>query len=192
MDNMMNYGSKELRIKITQNSHSTSCFFCFFCYPHSNMFFKKIILICISALLIFSVNESFAASGSSITITGSLLTNSGTRITTPSSITIRDKKKTIKDDKMDEKEEGDIVSRDTDEKKIENRKIETNTQKIILEVYKIQGNKILKDMDASLEKVNPDPQVRIEFYTSIQKTLELRKIKTNTLDLSNDSKDILM
>ncbi len=60
---------------------------------------------------------------------------------------------------------------------MEEKKTEINAQRIILEVYKIQGNKILKDMDASIEKINPDPKIRIEIYSSIQKTLEFRKQK---------------
>lgn len=78
------------------------------------------------------------------------------------------------------------------EKKVEEKKTEINAQRIILEVYKIQGNKILKDMDASIEKINPDPKIRIEIYSSIQKTLEFRKQKLWKSEMSNDSKDILI
>jgi hypothetical protein len=92
-----------------------------------------------------------------------------------------------KDNKNDE----DSADADNDEKKIEDKKTEKNAQKIILEVYKIQGNKILKDMGNSIEKINPDPKIRIEVYTSIQKTLELRKNKLEKSDLSNESKEIL-
>ena len=81
---------------------------------------------------------------------------------------------------------------DKKEKKVEEKKTEINAQRIILEVYKIQGNKILKDMDASIEKINPDPKIRIEIYSSIQKTLEFRKQKLWKSEMSNDSKDILI
>ena len=40
--------------------------------------------------------------------------------------------------------------------------------------------------------MNPDPKVRIEIYTSIQKTLEFRKNKLEKSDLSNESKEILI
>lgn len=79
----------------------------------------------------------------------------------------------------------------TEEKKTEEKKTEKNAQKIILEVYKIQGNKILKDMDLNIIKVNPDPKVRIEVYSGIQKTLEFRKQKLEKSEMSNESKDIL-
>jgi hypothetical protein len=47
-------------------------------------------------------------------------------------------------------------------------------------------------MDVSIEKVNPDPRVRIEIYASIQKTLEFRKQKLEKSELSDESKDILI
>ena len=120
----------------------------------------------------FTATESFAASGSWASATNT-------------------KSKII------EKEQKEVQSTPDDntnneEKAVENKNTEKNAQKIILEVYKIQGNKILKDMWASIERVNPDPKVRIEIYTSIQKTLELRKNKLEKSDLSNDSKEILI
>ncbi len=47
-------------------------------------------------------------------------------------------------------------------------------------------------MDLSIEKVNPDPKIRIEVYTGIQKTLELRKQKLEKSEMSDESKDILI
>jgi hypothetical protein len=78
-----------------------------------------------------------------------------------------------------------------EEKKAEDKKTEKNAQKIILDVYKIQWNKILKDMDTNIEKVNSDPKVRIDVYSGIQKTLELRKQKLEKSEMSDESKDIL-
>lgn len=97
----------------------------------------------------------------------------------------------MKNIEKDQKEDEGSGDTNTEDKKIEDKKTEKNAQKIILEVYKIQGNKILKDMDASIEKVNPDPKVRIEVYSSIQKTLEFRKQKLEKSELSDESKDIL-
>ncbi len=77
------------------------------------------------------------------------------------------------------------------ENAIEDKKTEKNAQKIILEVYKMQWNKILKDMDANIEKVNPDPKVRIDVYSGIRKTLEFRKQRLEKMDLGEESKDIL-
>ncbi len=129
--------------------------------------------ILISALLIFTATESFAASGS--------LSNS-----------INTKSRSVDKEQNELKSSSDDTDTRDDEKTVEDKKTEKNAQKIILEVYKIQGNKILKDMWASIERVNPDPKVRIEIYTSIQKTLEFRKNKLEKSDLSNESKEILI
>ena len=129
-------------------------------------------LILISALLIFTATESFAASGAS-------------------SSAINTKSKIVDKEQKEVKSSSDDDTND-EERAVENKNTEKNAQKIILEVYKIQGNKILKDMWASIERVNPDPKVRIEIYTSIQKTLEFRKNKLEKSDLSNESKEILI
>ncbi len=133
------------------------------------MFFIRLLVILISVAFTISVNSSFAASGSSWSSSGAITTK-------------------IKNVEKDGEEN---LDNDAEDKKVEDKKTEKNAQKIILEVYKIQGNKILKDMDASIEKVNPDPKVRIEIYTSIQKTLEFRKQKLEKSELSDESKDIL-
>lgn len=104
---------------------------------------------------------------------------------------------TIKEQKIEKVDKEVLTEKiesneDKKEKKVEEKKTEINAQKIILEVYKIQGNKILKDMDSSIEKINPDPKIRIEIYSSIQKTLEFRKQKLWKSEMSNDSKDILI
>lgn len=126
------------------------------------MLFFRLLFILVSSIVLISPNGWFAASESA----------SGNTVVKPKIIE-------------------EVVSTETEEKKMEDKKTEKNAQKIILEVYKIQGNKILKDMWTSIERVNPDPKVRIEVYTSIQKTLELRKNKLEKSDLSEESKDIL-
>jgi hypothetical protein len=47
-------------------------------------------------------------------------------------------------------------------------------------------------MDANIEKINSDPKVRIEVYSGIQKTLELRKQRLEKSEMSDESKDILI
>lgn len=142
------------------------------------MFFIRILIILVSILPIVSFETSFAASGSGTTSSG------------VAPAIIKDTEKIDKDKNKDiETDTGSELS--TEEEKIEEQKTEKNAQKIILEVYKIQGNKILKDMDISIEKVNPDPKIRIDIYSSIQKTLELRKIKVEKWEMSKDSKEIL-
>lgn len=135
------------------------------------MFFIRILVIFIATLFTLSIEASFAASGSGNTGSGNT---------------------TIKIKEI-EKNEGEIeIDTNTEEAKIEEKKTEKNAQKIILEVYKIQGNKILKDMDISIEKINSDPKIRIDIYSSIQKTLELRKIKIEKGAMSTESKSILI
>lgn len=53
--------------------------------------------------------------------------------------------------------------------------VQTTINKYILQVYKFQGDKILQDLDANLEKVAPTKVAKLESYTSIQKTLRLKK-----------------
>lgn len=45
----------------------------------------------------------------------------------------------------------------------------------ILEVYKFQGNKIITDLEANLDKVAPTKNSKIEAYSSIQSTLKQKK-----------------
>lgn len=135
------------------------------------MFYIRIIVILISSLFLLWVEGSFAMSGSD--------TSSG------ETVKIKMTEKVLEEKKSAESESG------IENRKIEEQKTETNAQKIILEVYKIQGTKILKDMDTSITKVNPDPKVRIEVYSWIQKTLEFRKQKLEKSEMSNQGKDIL-
>ncbi len=122
------------------------------------MLYIRILIILIASVLTLVVETSFASSGSGNTATGSANAR-------------------IKDIDKVEKDTSIAMSTNTEEEKIEESKTEKNAQRIILEVYKMQGNKILKDMDTNIEKVNSDPKIRIDIYSSIQKTLELRKQK---------------
>jgi hypothetical protein len=61
----------------------------------------------------------------------------------------------------------------------------------ILDTYKAQWDKILKDMDISLQKKIPDIDKRMQAYTSIQKTLELRKNRILKVDISEINKILL-
>lgn len=78
------------------------------------------------------------------------------------------------------------------ETKEDTEETEKKAQKLILEVYKLQGNKILKEIDQSLEKMNLDTKAKKEAYASIQKTLELRKQKIEKSDMSSDAQDIII
>lgn len=54
-------------------------------------------------------------------------------------------------------------------------KVQATINKYILDVYKNQGNKILEELDVNLAKVAPTKEGKIEAYSSIQKTLILKK-----------------
>lgn len=136
------------------------------------MFFIRVLSILVSAVFLFSFTDSFAMSWA-------VMSNSW------------EVSSKIKNNEKIEKNDIEETNSGSEEKKIEEKKTEKNAQKIILEVYKIQGNKILKDMDTNITKVNPDPKVRIEVYTWIQKTLEFRKQKLEKSEMSEESKDIL-
>lgn len=69
---------------------------------------------------------------------------------------------------------------------------ETKARNLILEVYKAQWNKVIKEIDQSLEKLNPNPKIRINSYTSIQKTLELRKKRVAKSQMSALARDIIL
>ena len=136
------------------------------------MFFIRILVILISfTILIFSANESFAASGSGVTASGNT--------------TVK-----VKNTERIDTDTSDTENSNSEEKKIEDKKKEQIIWKLTVETFKLQGNKILKDIDVSIERVYPDPKIRIEVYTSIQKTLEFRKQKLEKSEFSPEAKYI--
>lgn len=56
--------------------------------------------------------------------------------------------------------------------------IQKTINNYILEVYKLQWDKIISDLDANLEKVTSTKEAKFEAYSSIQETLKLKKIET--------------
>lgn len=135
------------------------------------MFFIRFFVILISAIYIFSIEVSFAASGSWITLSGN------------STIKVKDIEKI-------DKEINTETGSSTEEKKVENRKTEQRFLELIIEASKNQWNKDLKDLYISIEKKYPDPKTQIETYTGIQKTLEFRKNKLEKSEFSDEAKYI--
>lgn len=80
---------------------------------------------------------------------------------------------------------------DVDGPKDEKESVQTLINSYILETYKAQWDKILKDMDQSLQKKIPDVEKRIQAYDSIQTTLELRKTRILKVNISEANKDLL-
>lgn len=57
----------------------------------------------------------------------------------------------------------------------DSEKIKEDIQGYIIESYKIQGTKILKDLDIKLQKSIPNIDDREEAYVKIKTSLEIRK-----------------
>ena len=102
--------------------------------------------------------------------------------------------KSLKDEKENQKENEKWTWSDEDEwtgAKDEKENVQWLINSYILETYKAQWDKILKDMDISLQKKIPDIEKRIQAYTSIQKTLELRKNRILKANISEVNKTLL-
>jgi hypothetical protein len=93
-----------------------------------------------------------------------------------------------KEEKKEEKnEESEPIER-IDEKE----RIRQEINNSIIEAYKLQWSKILKDIDTTLQKMNLSDEEKLEAYDRIQETLEARKKKIQTSpELSEKNKDII-
>ncbi len=86
-------------------------------------------------------------------------------------------------------EDTDSESNAKDEKK---EKIKQEVSSYIIESYKAQWDKIIKDIDQTLQKNVPNIEDRIEAYDKIQKTLEARrKLNKSSTKISDTSKQII-
>ncbi len=90
-------------------------------------------------------------------------------------ITANDEKKSY--DPLSKEQEKEIVKQDVNE--------------YIIEAYKAQGTKIIKELDIKLQKTLPDIEKRIEAYHKIISALELRKRKIYKTEPSEVKKQIL-
>ena len=112
--------------------------------------------------------------------------------TTLSGTTTKPAEKKIKTEKVVPKEDkivDDSIEAIEDDKEKEN--IQNLINSYILETYKAQWEKILKDMDLNLQKKIPDVEKRIKAYDSIQTTLELRKNRIMKVNLSENNRQLL-
>lgn len=103
----------------------------------------------------------------------------------------QEQKKVDDTQKVDDSKKNDTKTDVIDDSE-EKEKVQKEINAYILEAYKIQWNKILKDIDISLQKINPDVETRIQAYARIQKTLEMRKKRVQNMDLSDNNKSILI
>ncbi len=101
------------------------------------------------------------------------------------STTIKESKQWIQDSESSQSGEVNTWNIDKD-------KVQQEIGSYILEAYKIQWNKILKDIDTSLQKINPETDARIQSYDRIEATLAFRKKKIiENTDLSDTNQDII-
>lgn len=73
----------------------------------------------------------------------------------------------------------------------DHEKVKQDIHAYIIESYKTQGTKILKDLDIKLQKSIPDKAERKEAYKKIRSSLDLRKKRIESLDTSTIKKEIL-
>lgn len=69
--------------------------------------------------------------------------------------------------------------------------VKQDVNEYIIEAYKAQGTKIIKELDIKLQKTLPDIEKRIEAYNKIITALELRKRKVYKTESSEVKKEIL-
>lgn len=123
---------------------------------------------------------SYAASGK--TETGTVYTKEDTPSTETSAI---EKKTPTGSGKVEEKTEDNTIDSEEEEK------IKQDINSYIIESYKAQWTKIIKDLSIKLTKTVPDIEERKEAYKKIQSSLELRKKKTEKVKMSDTKKLIL-
>lgn len=83
-----------------------------------------------------------------------------------------------------------IETNDTERRKIE-LKLKRDINSYIIESYKAQGNKIIKDLSSKLTKTIPEQEERKLAYEKIQESLKIRLEKTEEIENSNSKKEIL-
>jgi hypothetical protein len=90
------------------------------------------------------------------------------------------------DDNNDDKEDtGSVLE-------AKKEKIKQEISSYIIDSYKSQWDKILKDIDQTLQKTTPDISERIEAYEKIQSSLEARRQRNkNSLKINETSKVIV-
>ena len=71
-------------------------------------------------------------------------------------------------------------------------KIKQEVSSYIIESYKIQWDKILKDIDQTLLKSVPNKDDRIEAYTKIQSSLEGRRTRNNNSSKISETSKVII
>lgn len=146
-------------------------------------YFAGIFFLFLLAGGVFFVPTSFASSGKTewvnIIRKDDASTNTGN---TEKKTNISSWKVLEKDDNSDEE------ALDSEEEE----KIKQDINTYIVESYKAQWTKIIKDLSMKLSKTLPDLDERKEAYKKIRSSLELRKNKTEKAKISDTKKMILI
>ena len=132
------------------------------------------------AIIVFLISLTFSVGAFAESDTGTVSTSgSGSPTKKIQSI---DKQDDSNDDKEDT---GSVLE-------AKKEKIKQEISSYIIDSYKSQWDKILKDIDQTLQKTAPDISDRIEAYDKIQSSLEARRQRNkNSLKINETSKIIV-
>lgn len=149
--------------------------------------FSKILLLFCGIFLVCTNSYATSASGKALDATGS----TSAQILSGSDDTEKINKN-ILDDKWESKTgslDNDLTK--TEEEEEEEQKLKQDINTYIIESYKAQWSKIIKDLSVKLTKSLPDKKDRQEAYKKIRSSLETRLEKTGKLKMSETKKLIL-
>ncbi len=94
-------------------------------------------------------------------------------------------------DGFDTKKDEENIDVTKKQKEVEKENVKQDLNEYIIEAYKAQGTKIIKELDIKLQKTLPDNEKRKEAYIKIMSALELRKKKISKNETSEVKKVIL-
>lgn len=165
---------------------------------------KNFIRIIIAILISFTVSVGvFAAKADNTNTTRSSKVQSGATSKSQSEAATKAQPNTVvsgktqtetateteKIDQLDGTVEKEIKEEATETKK---EKIKQEISSYIIDSYKAQGDKILKDIDQTLQKTAPEKNDRIEAYKKIRTSLEARRNKNNISKETSETNKIIV
>lgn len=149
--------------------------------------FLKIILLFCGIFVIFTSSYANSASGKILDTTGSTISQ-----ITPEIEDVEKNNKAFSGEKWESKSwslDTELVK--TEEEEEEEQKLKQDINTYIIESYKAQWSKIIKDLSVKLTKSIPAKDDRKQAYKKIRSSLEIRLEKTGKLKMSETKKLIL-
>lgn len=144
-----------------------------------------LIITFLSFLFLISLHEGVVFA-SERTGSSSIAGNAGTgNIDSGSGEDTEDSEKYASGETIDKEYEDPDISQE------EEAKVKKDLNEFIIESYKAQGTKILKELDIKLQKSLPETSERIEAYKKILSSLELREKRLERMKTSQTKKIIL-